>query len=54
MIMSSSADDLDDREMILWAAVENASAGVDGIMETELTSSIWSKIEARMGREYRP
>jgi len=49
MLLSEIADELDDAELTFWAAVENAKPVEDAVTESDLSSAMWSDVEARMG-----
>lgn len=49
MILSETADELDDAEMVLWATVEGARVIGTAIAEADLTSALWSNVEECMG-----
>ena len=44
--------DMDDAELVYWAAVEDLKISHGVVKETDLTSALWSSIEKYMGCEY--
>ena len=44
--------DMDDAELVYWAAVEDLKISQGVVKETDLTSALWSSIEKYMGCEF--
>lgn len=49
MLLNDVADEVDDTELVYWAAVECPVAGGDDVADVDVTSPFWDDVEKRMG-----
>ena len=52
MLLSEVVGEMDDTETAFWTAVESTAICCESVMENDLTSPVWSDVEAYMGCKY--